>query len=143
MGLIDQNGKFIGKPAAMTSHQGYETFDELKFALVKALDSKDDEELKRFADQIAPSKHILFFLKDNPFNRKSIGILNIGLIKQKYYHVLLEFKLDKWQRPNAYNHRSLPAVPDYTAHEEGDYVGNMRYWIRMILSMASSPILHN
>ncbi|WP_316753819.1 WG repeat-containing protein [Pedobacter gandavensis] len=128
MRLIDQNGKFIGKPKPMKPHQGYHTFEELKLALIKALDSPDEGGLKRFADQIAPSEHILHFLNYNHFSREPMGADSgsIELIKEKYYQDLLEFKQDQWQRPNAYNHLILTAVTDYTALQEGGYVGNMR-----------------
>lgn len=126
MRRLNQNGKFVGNPVAMQPHQGYKTFDELKFALVSALDSKDDGALKDFAAKIAPSAHILYFLKYNSFNRQQLGRVDVAYIRQKYEDDLAEFKQVRWQRENGYDRRSLILVADYTSFKNEGYVGNSR-----------------
>src|SRR5690606_30445319 len=51
MRIIDDKGKFVSEETAMQPHKGFKTFDELKSALVAALDSTDDALLKAFAEQ--------------------------------------------------------------------------------------------
>lgn len=127
MKVINEKGKFLSTEVAMTPHQGYTTFDELKEALITALDSPDDTLLKDFSNKIAPSDHLLYFLKDNLFNKKSLAITDVKYIKEKYYNDLLEFKRSRWKNKSnfSYNHSSLTDVADYTLEKE-DYVTNAR-----------------
>jgi len=128
MRVIDDQGKFITSEVVMEPHNGYKTFDELKWALIKALDSKDNALLKDFAEKIAPSEHILFYLKSNAFNKRSLENTNIKAIKEKYYNDLLGFKLSRWNKDSgfAYNKASLTEVRDYTHYDEQGFVTNAR-----------------
>lgn len=120
MRVIDSKGNFISSEKPMQPHNGYETFDELKFALIKALDSDDDVLLKEFVDKIAPSEHILYYLKQNLFDKNTLYV-NIDYIKEKYLRDLLTFKHSEWKTDTnfgiTYNRPSLYVV-DYTRYSE-------------------------
>jgi hypothetical protein len=121
MRVIDSKGNFVTSEEPMQPHNGYETFDQLKFALIKALDSKDDILLKEFVDKIAPSEHILYYLKQNVFDEKPLNI-NIVEVKEKYQRDLLKFKYNEWNVDTSLNHygynRSSLYVTDYTRYTE-------------------------
>jgi hypothetical protein len=121
---INQQGGFLKPEIEMQPHQGYKTFDELKAGLIAALDSKDDQELKRFADKVAPSEHILHFVTYNDFNRQPLGRLDVAYLRDTYFQALLNFKFDKWDA-GRYDRTSLTGVKDFTGLKEG-YVGNSR-----------------
>lgn len=128
MRVIDEKGQFLTKAVKMQPHRGYTSFDELKFALIRALDSPDDALLKDFAQRITPSAHILHYLKENMFNHSSLDDPDTSTITLKYYEELLQFKHRYWQSKGdfkVYNHQSLTGVTDYTLHEDG-YVTNRR-----------------
>lgn len=121
MRVIDSKGNFVTSEEPMQPHNGYETFDQLKFSLIVALDSKDNKLLKEFVDKIAPSEHILYYLKQNVFDEKTLDI-NINEIKEKYLRDLLTFKYNEWNvdtsvRYSGYNRSSL-YVTDYTRYTE-------------------------
>lgn len=121
MRVIDNKGNFVGSEIPMQPHNGFETFDQLKFSLILALDSKDDKLMKEFADKIAPSEHILYYLKQNVFDEKTLNV-NIDYIKEKYLRDLLTFKYNEWNvdtssRYSGYNRSSL-YVTDYTRYTE-------------------------
>ena len=120
MRVIDSKGNLISSEKPMHPHNGYETFDELKFALIKALDSNDDVLLKEFVDKIAPSEHILYYLKQNLFDKSTLYV-NIDYIKEKYLRDLLTFKHSEWKTDTnfgiTYNRSSLNVV-DYTKYSE-------------------------
>ncbi|WP_313807331.1 WG repeat-containing protein [Flavobacterium sp.] len=123
MRVIDSDGNFITSETPMQPHKGYKTFDELKWALVKALDSKDDILLKEFVDKIAPSDPILHYLKQNIFDKNSL-YTNVELVKEKYFKDLREFKYQEWNPDkrygyNGYNRKSLTHVTDYTIYDNG------------------------
>jgi len=123
MRVIDSKGNFITSEVPMLPHKGYTTFDELKFALVKALDSKDDVLLKEFVTKIAPSEHILYYLKQNIFDKSSL-YPNPAFIQEKYLTDLKKFKYQEWHADkrygyNGYNHKSLTDINDYTIYDNG------------------------
>lgn len=121
MKVVNEKGKFITEETAMQPHKGYVTFDELKQSLIKAFDSQDDTLLKDFAEKIAPSEHLLYYLKNNPFDNKPLEYTNINYIKEKYYNELLNFKRNYWKSTSglSYNHNSLTDVTDYTFYKRG------------------------
>jgi hypothetical protein len=127
MRVIDEKGKFQIQESDMLPHNGYKTFDELKSAFIQALDSKDETLLKAFAEKIAPSKHILVYLRENPFTKKPLEYIQIDQIKEKYYQDLLKFKIAHWKQSGAYTYdtSSLTTVTDYTLNEDG-FVTNRR-----------------
>ncbi len=107
----------------MQPHKGYTTFDELKFDLVKALDSKDDVLLKEFVTKITPSEHILYYLKQNIFDKSTL-YPNPAFIQEKYLTDLKKFKYQEWHQNkrygyNGYNHKSLTDINDYTIYDNG------------------------
>ncbi|PZX38110.1 WG repeat protein [Nonlabens dokdonensis] len=128
MRVITNDGKFISNPVTMELHHGYTTFNELKETLVKALNSPENVLLKEFVDKIAPSQHILFYLKKNIFNDQSLSFTNIDYIKEKYLKELLRFKYSYWkpENGNGYNKSSLNKVNDYTIYNS-NIVTNKRY----------------
>jgi hypothetical protein len=128
MRVIDQNGKYISRAVKMNPHEGYRTFDALKFALIEALQSNDDELLEEFVNKIAPSDHILYYLKKNIFNDQSLSYTNQEYIKQRY--------LEEWKKYNSYRRYNPTAPPrtfpelthveDYTLYRDGK-VTNARF----------------
>lgn len=127
MKVIDESGKFVTTEVGMQPHNGYKTFDELKWALVKALDEKDDNLLKDFAAKIAPSPHMLFYLKENPFSREPVQYTDINSVKEKYFNDLLNFKARyrNSESGRKYNLASLTEMTDFTLEVDG-FVGNKR-----------------
>lgn len=117
MRVINENGTLITNPVAMQSHNGYKTFDEMKAALINALNSDDKGVLKDFANKAAPSEHILYFFKNNMFNHKPLENTNSTYIKNKYYQDLYKFKIQEWDT-GYYDKESLTDVNDYTLYNK-------------------------
>lgn len=117
MKVMNKKGIFTGLQGKMDIHEGYATFDILKEELIKALDSKEDDLLKTFANNIAPSKHLLFYINKSRPDKNDLLYLNIEDIKEKYFQNLLEFKYQKWN--NYYKKSSLTKVVDYTIYSSG------------------------
>lgn len=126
MRVIDDKGKFVTTEVAMQPHIGYKTFDELKWALLNALNSKDEKLLKDFAAKIAPSDHILFYLKENPFSRNPLLYTDVNAVKEKYFSDLLQFKSRELDQDSrfSYNRESLTEVRDYTLYKDGLVTNN-------------------
>ncbi len=127
MRVINDSGRFISAPIPMQPHVGYRSFDELKSALVKALDAEDDVLLREFANEIAPSPHLLYYLKQNIFTEENLGYMNVAEIRERYFDDLKDFKESSWKSEDfGKTHRySLVGVEDYTMYGE-DYVTNWR-----------------
>lgn len=91
------------------------------------VDSQDETLLKDFAAKIAPSEHILFYLKENILSNESLQYTNVNSIRGTYFNNLLKFKLSYWNQNSghAYNRASLTRVTDYTLYKK-DYVTNQR-----------------
>ncbi|MBK8874201.1 MAG: WG repeat-containing protein [Bacteroidetes bacterium] len=121
MRVIDSKGNFITSEKPMQPHRGFETFDELKFSLIEALDSKDEDLLKEFVEKVAPSEHILYYLRDNLFEGGSL-YTNISFIKEKYFRDLLKFKQFEWNADTSLGHlgynRASLYVTDYTDYSQ-------------------------
>lgn len=126
MKLISTKGQFMGEPQTMTMHQGYQTFEDLKQALIAALDSPDDTLLMDFCLKIAPSKHILYHLKNNIFDNSSMayGPTQEQIAKQ-YYRELYRFKKRDWNS-EYYRKSSLTQTNDYTIFDGEGLVTNKR-----------------
>ena len=123
MRVIDSKGKFTTGAVNMEIHKGYHTFDELKFALIDALNSDDDLLLKDFANKIAPSEHLLYYLKQNLFDSRPLYV-NIDFIKTKYFDDLKKFKQREWNSNQQFGYQgykksSLTEVVDYVIEEKG------------------------
>lgn len=127
MRLIDGNGKIVSVEKTMNPHKGFKTFDELKSALVVALDSYNDQLLMDFAEQIAPSEHLLYFIKSNVFNNQKLNGVNPKVVSQVYYEQLKEFRDRYWNDNSSmkYNRESIIGVVDYTWYDE-NIVTNIR-----------------
>jgi hypothetical protein len=121
MRVVNDKGAFITEEVPMQPHNGYKTFDQLKFALIRALDAKDDAPLKDFVDKVAPSEHLLYYLQENLFSHQSLKRTNINAVKEKYYTDLAEFKSTKWNQNSAYSYKRnyLTDVQDYTLYQQG------------------------
>ncbi len=124
MRVADDKGKFLSEPETMQPHNGFRSFDELKAALVIALDSKEDILLKDFVDKIAPSEHLLFYLKTNMLSDRPLNEVNIPYVKERYFEVLKRFQQNYW-RSDHYNKASLTDEIDFTLYREG-WVTNAR-----------------
>lgn len=121
MRVMDDKGNFISQEKEMQPPAGYETFDELKEALIKAMDSKEDVLLKEFVTKIAPSEAILYYLKQNIFDENPLYV-NVTQVKEKYFNDLLSFKKNEWNADGKYGksgyNRSSLNVVDYTQYSE-------------------------
>jgi len=128
MRVIDDKGKYLTAETEMQAHKGYKSFDELKQALIKALDSDGDELLKDFANKIAPSEHLLFYLNKNIFNDNKLESIYIPNIKERYLNVLLLFKYRYWKDSSSfrYDRTSLTDVSDFNHYYYG-YLTNYRH----------------
>ncbi|WP_281226622.1 WG repeat-containing protein [Flavobacterium aquiphilum] len=127
MKVINDKGAYTGVKKEMTIHDGYKTFDELKFALIEALENPKDDKLMTFCTKIAPSKHILYYLTTNVFDKKSLKYTPTqDLIAKQYFKKLSEFKLDRWNDGRFYNKGSLKSVNDYTYIDDNGIVTNSR-----------------
>jgi len=128
MRVIDEKGNYHSTEITMQPHNGYRSFDELKLELIKALDNNNDVLLKEFVDKIAPSDHILYYLKINMFNNNNtLDYVDISYIKEKYYNDLLQFKHNYWGKNSGlgYERTSLTEVTDYTLYSDG-FITNKR-----------------
>lgn len=121
MKVINDKGEFISSAIAMQPHQGYTTFDQLKFVLITALDSNDDSLLKEFSKNVAPSAAILYYLKRNQFDDTSLQYTNVEYVQEKYYKDLLNFKYSYWNEKSGHGYKrtSLTNVTDYTLYRSG------------------------
>lgn len=108
MRIINDKGDFISEPKIMKPHRGFKTFNELKFSLINALNSKDDKDLMTFSEKISPSPHLLYYLKNNVFNDATLGYVDLRFIREKYFEELMEFKKYRWQDTSDYGY--LPAI---------------------------------
>lgn len=127
MRVIDEKGNYHSTEVAMQPHNGFQSFGELKLELIKALDNNNDVLLKEFVDKIAPSDHILYYLKTNMFNNNTLNYVDISSIKEKYYIELLQFKHNYWSRNSGleYERTTLTEVIDYTLYNDG-FITNKR-----------------
>lgn len=114
---MSTTGRVSGEGVVMQPHVGFATFDDMKWALVKALESKDNSLLKAWVDKAAPSEYILKFFKDSDLNKRGSITMGAEYIKQKYYIDLLKFKMQEWN--GDYHKKSLTEVIDYTLHSGG------------------------
>lgn len=115
---MNSTGRVSGVGVAMQPHIGFATFDDMKFALVKALESKDNALLKAWVDKAAPSEYILKFFKDSDLYKREGVAMDATYINQKYYTDLLKFKIQNWNS-EYYKKKSLTGVKDYTLHSDG------------------------
>jgi len=118
MHVINKNGKFERDIVDMNMHVGYATFEDLKQDLIKALNSKDDQLIVDFCVKIAPSKHLLYYLKENVFSKEDLYYVDIDRIIKIYTKELLEFKYRYW-KSEWYNQSSLTQVKDFTLNDRG------------------------
>jgi len=111
-------GKVTGAGITMQPHVGFATFDDMKWELVKALESPDNALLKAWVDQAAPSEYILKFFKDSDLYKRDGVTMDAQYLKQRYYTDLLKFKVQDWNS-EYYKKKSLTDVKDYTIHSKG------------------------
>lgn len=94
---INTKGKFISKEIAMEPHKGFESFLELKLTLIEAMESKNDTLLLDFVKKIAPSKHLVHWLKNSDQRISSkVRYLDYDRIVKTYFERLLKFKQRSW-----------------------------------------------
>lgn len=124
MRILSDKGTLNATAITMQPHVGYKTFEELKLALINALNSKDEILLHDFVNKIAPSAHILHYLKTNPFSDNPLYEVNIDFIKEAYLRKLINFKYGYW-RSEYYDQKDLTEVTDYTSPIDG-WVKNYR-----------------
>jgi hypothetical protein len=118
---IDHNGNFLSAEEKGQMHEGYETFDALKKAFIEALEHPKDELLKEFVEKIAPSEHLLYFLKYNIFKKTELLYVNIPYIKEQYLKELIDYKYNYWNNTNhgvTYYKAELTDTVDYTGYTQ-------------------------
>lgn len=126
MKVINDNGKFSGITQEMTMHIGYKTFEDLKLALIAALNSPTNDLLLEFSTKIAPSKHILYYLKTNIFDKKTLAYSpSQEIIAKQYFRELEGFKKTRWNDERFAKKYSLQFTDDYTL-EDNNIVTNKR-----------------
>lgn len=108
---------------AMQPHNGYTTFEALKEALIDAFNSDDDKKLEAFAEKIAPSAHMMYYVEMAFKAKPELRYLNSDQVKERYYKELLKFKYQEWQQ--GYRKSSLTNVNDFTDLNQG-MVSNYR-----------------
>lgn len=124
MRLINAKGEFVSEKQTMKPHVGYRTFEELKQAFLKAMESADDQLLREFAEKTAPSKHMLYFLKINMFDGKPLEGLYTPDIIDRYYERLYNFKRNEWNS-DRFSKWKLLEVEDFTRMKK-----NREGWIQ-------------
>lgn len=112
---IDKNGKFTGFEGDFSMHEGFKTFDELKFAFLKMLDSKTDQEVRDFAKKIAPSPHLIYYLNQSSLKNRMPYLDDESIVNQ-YYYELLDLKNNG--RDRDYVKEKLSQVKDYTFYSD-------------------------
>jgi WG containing repeat len=118
MHAIDGNGNVSGTAVAMQPHKGFATFEAMKMALVKALDSHDNALLKDWVSKAAPSAYILIYFKNSSLDERTGVQMGAEYLAQKYYTDLLKFKMSDWNS-EYFDKQSLTAVKDFTLHTKG------------------------
>ena len=118
MRLLNKNGALLSEERPMEPHNGYTSFEQLKQALINALNSEDDKDLEHFANKTAPSWHTLFLIKANILTGEPLGIVSPEGVQKKYLEKLLQFKKTKW-KTGLYNKKHLTSVDDYTFSDDG------------------------
>lgn len=125
MRIINEKGAFLTEEVAMDMHQGYKSFNELKTALVRALDSKEDDLLKEFAGKISPSAHLIHLVKETELNRNGLEYMNIEDIQERYFNELLAFKRYYWDSDKAPQLRqAIVDVTGFANYEKGFLMTN-------------------
>lgn len=100
MRVLKGDGKYLSSPVLMSAHQGFKTFEELKQALIVALNDKNDAALIEFVEKIVPSSHLIHVLKQNStFNIRSLNE-NSDMVKIQYIEILTNFKHNSWNAPD-------------------------------------------
>ena len=120
MRVINHEGVFLSSENSTQMHVGYKTFDDLKKALIAALDNPKDLLLNEFVNKIAPSEHLLYFLKYNIYRKDELYV-NIPYIKENYLKELLDFKYNYWLNINnglSFNKTELLDMVDYTGYTD-------------------------
>lgn len=114
MRVINKDGTYILSEVAMNPHQGFTTVEEMKYALIDAMDSQSNNELRSFAEKIAPSPHILYFYEKQENNHyeyvNRYGYTDLENLVDVYYKALLIIKYNDW---NEFDVNDL-LQPDYS-----------------------------
>lgn len=118
MRMMNSEGKFTTSPVEMEMHDGYKTFEELKEELIVAFNSPDDKKLKEVAKKMAPSKHLMCYLKKNIFDGSRLYPIEEQYVQDKYFEILQKFKWSYWNS-DFYNRSSLTKVTDFTLYKDG------------------------
>lgn len=130
MRVITSRGKYLTAPIDMNIHVGFKTFEELKSALINALNSDDSKLLHAFVDKIAPSKHLIYLINENSRMGRNLNYMNLEEVKNKYYHLLNNFRINEWNATDAqqkYDRSDLLDVFDFTGYSSNGIVQNKRY----------------
>lgn len=113
---LRSDGTYLSGAISMKMHQGFRTFEELKNALILALNNPDDSAIMDFVEKLVPSPHIIHVLKQH----ESINIrrlnFNTETLKNRHFDLLVNFKRNKWNATdkNLRYDRSLLSEALYT-----------------------------
>jgi len=128
MKVLNDKGKFIEAENPMQPHNGYKTFEELKLAFIRAMESPEDKLLENFSAKIAPSPHILYYLKEDIFTKRPLRYVDPAAISEQYFQELRRFKHTTINNQSnfEYSRKSLTNIVDYTVYDESGFVTNFR-----------------
>ncbi len=114
--VVNKNG-YVQLTKPMKMHQGFTTFDDMKYALIEAINSETNDLLLEFAKKVAPSEHIQHFVLYNHFSDTQMYYDSDFYDRaiEKYYHLLLEIK--SYYKSGYDDLDSLTEVNDYTLRD--------------------------
>ena len=117
MQRLSIDGQLTSTPTPMQPHKGFKTFEEMKTAFVKAMDSEDDQLLEDFAKMISPSPSLLTFIDQNYLSRKPLSHVDIDRVRKQYISKLLTFKYNDWN--DEFKHIHFTQVQDFSKYKKG------------------------
>ena len=122
---LNDKGAFISTAVPMEPHEGFTSFLELKLALIEAMNGEDDAPVHDFIRKIAPSEHLMHWLrKASPRVASKVGYLDHDHIQRTYYERLMRFKMSRWNSP--YFDKDNLYTEDFTEVNEQGITTNKR-----------------
>lgn len=121
---LSLTGEVLKENLKIQMHQGFKTMYGVKMALIKAMDSKEDSALYYFAQKIAPSPHVFYFLSMHEKVNRKVNNVSYDNIVSNYYQKLRTFKYNMWN--SSYFDKNNLYTIDYTRTRNG-MITNTRF----------------
>ena len=118
MVVLDEKGTVDATGINGKAPVGYKNFQELKNALITALNSKEDQLLKDFSQKVSPNIVTQYYLKNNLFTSGPLEHTDPNEISKVYFNALLRFKNQYWNT-GKYDKTELTNVNDFEVYERG------------------------